>query len=92
MGAAVPVPDITTPQFRNITISDVVCKGAKRAVYFNGLPEMKIRNVALSNIRITSEEGAVFNQTDGLVLDNVQITNTEGEPIRMTAVDNLIRK
>ena len=92
MGAAVPVPDITTPQFRNITISDVVCKGAKRAVYFNGLPEMKIRNVALSNIRITSEEGAVFNQTDGLVLDNVQITNTEGEQIRMTAVDNLIRK
>lgn len=92
MAATVPEVDITTPQFRNITIENVICHGAKRAIYFNGLPEMKIQNVTLRNINMQSEEGAIFNQTNNLTIENVNITNTLGEPFVMTAVDNLIRR
>lgn len=30
--------DETTPAFRNIDINHVICRGARRAAYFNGLP------------------------------------------------------
>lgn len=73
MAAAVPMADETTPQFRDITIENVLCNGAKRAIYFNGLPEMPIQNVTLRNVRMTATEGAVFNKTENLTLDNVVI-------------------
>lgn len=87
------VPDITeeTPVFRNIVIEDVVCKGAKRAVYFNGLPEMKIQNVSLNNIRMQAQQGAFFRYTDGLVLNNVVIDAAEGGSMNFADVDNVVR-
>ncbi len=92
MAAAVPEVTIETPQFQNITITDVICKGAKRAMYFNGLPEMKIKNVSLNNITMESEIGAVIQQTDGLTIENVKIIPTVGEPIIMRYVDNVVQK
>lgn len=90
MGAAIPEVDETTPAFKNITIQNVICKGAKRAIYFNGLPEQKIQNVSLSNIQMNATQGAYFNQTSGLTINNVQITCTEGEPFNLSAsVDNV---
>lgn len=77
MGAAVPAVDETTPQFRNITIQNVICNGAKRAIYFNGLPEMPIQNVTLSNIRMTATEGATFNKTENISLNNVFVNGEE---------------
>ncbi|MBR1808383.1 MAG: glycoside hydrolase family 28 protein [Paludibacteraceae bacterium] len=77
MAAAIPQVDETTPQFRNITISNVICDGAKRAIYFNGLPEMPIQNVALRNIRITATEGATFNKTENITLDDVYVNGEQ---------------
>ena len=34
--------DETTPQFKDIYISQVTCHGAKRAMLFNGLPDMNV--------------------------------------------------
>lgn len=77
MGVAVPPVDETTPQFRNITIENVICNGAKRAIYFNGLPEMPIQNVTLNNIRMTATEGATFNKTENISIDNVIVNGKE---------------
>ena len=44
--ASVPA-DETTPQFRDIYIKDVVCSGAARAMYFNGIPEKNIENIVV---------------------------------------------
>ncbi len=92
MAAAIPEVTIETPQFQNITITDVVCKGAKRAMYFNGLPEMKIKNVSLKNITMEGEIGAVIQQTDGLTIENVSIIPAKGEPIVMRYVENVVQK
>lgn len=81
MAADVPEPDETTPAFRNINIEDVICKGAKRAVYFNGLPEQKIENVTLKNIYMSATEGALFRQTNGLQVSGLHITVEKGEPL-----------
>lgn len=89
MAGAIPEADETTPAFQNITITDVICKGAKTAIYFNGLPEKKITNVNLANIRMSAVRGASFNQTSGLTLKNVEILCEEGEPVTLSeSVEN----
>ena len=88
------VPDITeeTPLFRNIVIEDVVCKGAKRAIYFNGLPEMNIKNVSLNNMRMQAQQGAFFRYTDSLILDNVVVSASEGENMNFADVKNVVQR
>ena len=80
MNAEAPEVSEETPAFRNIVIENVTGTNIKRAIYFNGLPEMKIQNVTLRNITINGKEGAIFRQTDGLIIENVNITAEQGDP------------
>ena len=71
-------------------IEDVKGANIKRAIYFNGLPEMKIQNVTLRNITMSATEGALFRQTDGLIIDNVNITAEQGEAFSLApSVENV---
>ena len=79
MNAEAPEASEETPSFRNIVIENVKGTNIKRAIYFNGLPEMKIQNVTLRNITMNATEGALFRQTNGLIIDNVHIDCTRGE-------------
>lgn len=69
--------DETTPVFRNIDISDVSCVGARRALYFNGLPEMPIKNIKLRNISIKAENEGDFFFCEGIDKENVEISVAE---------------
>jgi hypothetical protein len=73
MNAEAPPVSEETPGFRNIYIEDVLAKDVKTAIYFNGLPEMKIQNVNLKNITMSGERGAIIRQTNGLTVENVNI-------------------
>ena len=73
MGAMVPAVTEETPQFRDITIENVICRNAKRPVYFNGLPEMPIRNVTLKHVRMTGGSNSCFNQIENLTIEDVLI-------------------
>lgn len=84
-----PVPPVTeeTPAFRNMYINDVTCRSAKRAALFNGLPEMPMQNVVISNSRFRADQGITLNHVDGLTLKNVTIDVpgkkiTEGEGVK----------
>jgi polygalacturonase len=46
-----------TPEFRNITISNVNCQGAVRAMQIMGLPEMPVSGIKLEKSVFTSEMG-----------------------------------
>ena len=75
-----PLPvDDTTPCFRNIHISNLVCSNARRALFFNGIPEMPIYGITLDNLDITSQIGAEFIYSRNITLKNVTIHNKEGE-------------
>lgn len=90
---SVDVPPVTeeTPQFRDIYISNVVGSNVARAIYFNGLPEMKIENVNLENISMTCTTGAILRQTNGLRVKNVQLTPKQGEPFVIApTVENIV--
>lgn len=70
-----------TPSFRDIYINDVTCRGAARAAYFNGLPEMPVKNIVISDSRFKATTGMLFNFADGVTLKNVKVSVAEGQPI-----------
>ena len=75
-----PLPvDDTTPCFRNIHISNLVCSNVRRALFFNGIPEMPIDGITLENLDITSQIGAEFIYSRNITLKNVTIHTKEGE-------------
>lgn len=88
------IPEVTeeTPCFRNIYLNDIICHGAKRAIYFNGLPEMPIDNVQMKNSLFVSENGADLNYAKNLLFENVKIKNSKGERVTTNSVNNLIEK
>lgn len=68
-----PAVNEGTPQFRNISMENVICRGAKQAAKFNGIPEMPVLNVTIKNSTFKAQTGFTLNYVDGLTLDNVKI-------------------
>lgn len=79
----------STPVIDGISISGISCTGAARALWLNGLPEMPIRNVVLSNSIISSESGAIINNVDSVTLNNVTINHSTGSRVTATNTVNL---
>ncbi len=72
-----------TPQFRDITIHNVVCSGAHRAMLFNGLPEMPVKGIALDNVSITAATGAMMINADSISLSHVSVMTPAGPVITL---------
>lgn len=70
--------DETTPQFKDIYISGIVCSGASRAMYFNGIPEKNIENIRVEDCVLVSDLGAELRYSSGILLRNVEILQAEG--------------
>lgn len=73
-------PPVTeeTPQFRDIYLENILCRGARTAMWIQGLPEMPIERVTLENVRITARRGALVSDVDRLALSGVELTVEEG--------------
>lgn len=83
-------PPVTkeTPSFRNIYVSNIVSRNARRAMFFNGLPEMNISNINVENAIITSQYGAVICESDGIKFKNVHIIQQTGPALTLQNVKN----
>lgn len=89
---AIPAVTEETPCFRNLFISNITCQGAKRAIYFNGLPEMPLDNLILKNSLFVCEKGAELHYAKNITFDNVKINNSVGDRMVKTDVQNLVEK
>jgi len=81
--------DEGTPAFRDIHISNVVCEGAGRAMYFNGLPEMPVKGIDIRNCRISSRKGIEIFYAEDVTLKNVKVSASEGESVVTGEVKNI---
>lgn len=68
-----------TPQFRSITMEDIVCDGAGSAIALTGLPEMPVNDIRLRNIRIRSTLGARLTNGTNIRFEQVDVKQSEGE-------------
>jgi len=85
--ASVPVSE-ETPCFRNIYVKNLVSHNARRAMYFNGLPEMNISNINLENAVITAHFGAELVEADGVKFTHVDVETKEGPAYILKNVKN----
>ena len=82
------IPAVTeeTPVFRNIYVKNLVSRNARRAMFFNGLPEMNITNINVENATISSKYGATLSESTGVNFKNVQIIPEEGQALTLNNV------
>lgn len=78
-----------TPQFKDIEISDVVVDGANQAVLLQGLPEMNLENVKLSNMVLSADMGITIADATGIEMNNVQLETKDGKAIAMYNVKDV---
>jgi len=71
--AEIPAVNDGTPQFRNFYVSNVVCNGAKEAIFVRGLPEMSIKGIHLDNITIKADKGVDLIEAKDITLKNVTL-------------------
>ena len=83
------VADETTPVFRNIYVKNIVSRNARRAMFFNGLPEMNITGIHVENAEISSLLGAEISESDGITLKNIHIESKQGSALILNNVKNL---
>lgn len=89
MKANVPPVTVETPAFRNIHISNIVCKGSGRAMFFNGLPEMPIDNISVKHVVISdAKEGIVISQAKNVTLEDIRI-ETKGKVLQIKNAENV---
>ena len=82
----IPPVDETTPQFRDIFINDVTSFRSGKALKFNGIPEMPIDNIRVTNSVFTAREGGLLSESKNIVLDNVTIRPAEGPAMTVNNV------
>ncbi len=69
------VPAVTeeTPQFKDIVIKNVTCKGALQAIYLQGLPEMNLENVYLEGLDMIAENGLLCMDAKGVTIKDLHL-------------------
>jgi len=76
------IPPVTeeTPQFRNIFMKNITCRGADQAIYLQGLPELNLENVTMENVDMTAVEGMACIDAKGVKIRNMRLV-TEKKPL-----------
>lgn len=76
-----PVYKVTeeTPEFRNITITNVYARNVGKAILFNGLPEMPVSNVTIDNVRVenAADKTITFNNVKNVKAHRVTVNGVD---------------
>jgi len=78
------IPPVTeeTPQFRNISIKNITCKGALQALYLQGLPELNLENISFENINICAQSGMACIDANGIKFIGLNLVTQDGPVLR----------
>ena len=85
---ALPPVSEETPQFRDIHIENLMCRGANAAIFLQGLPEMPIRDITLRNVSITSRDGVYVMDAEGVEFADVKVVSPAVPLLTELRVDN----
>ncbi len=78
-----------TPVFRNIGISNVTIHGAKKVIEIDGLPEMPITALRLTDILGSGKVGLTARHTEALELHHVQLNVDRGPVFSIETASHL---
>ena len=69
--------DETTPEFRDFHFSDIVCSGAKQAIFVNGLPERPLSGVSFSDCIFTARKGVEVHYAEPISYSHVIVNGKQ---------------
>lgn len=78
-----------TPVFRNIAISNIIVDGAHSLINVEGIPEMPISGLRISNVTGRGRTGLRARYTDNFEISNVQLTPETGPAFEVRDSTNL---
>jgi len=87
--ANIPPVNEETPCFRNLFFKDIVSVNSRRAMFFNGLPEMKISGIQIENVCMSAQFGAKFCESENISLKNIFISPLSGSALSIENVSNM---
>lgn len=70
-----------TPVFRDFYLNNIVCKGAEKAVFIRGIPEMNVRNLQLTNMVLETRKGIECTEVEGISFNNIRLITTDTDPL-----------
>ena len=79
-----------TPQFKNIKISNVVCKGAETAIFVRGLPEMNINNISIEDVSMQAKKGIVCIEGEKITVKNATLITDENVVVSVQDSKSLV--
>jgi len=90
-GTAMKLLPVTeeTPQFKNIFIHDVNCKGAYQGIFLQGLPEMMLENVQLENIKMEADYGLICSDAKNIKIKNLTFKTKNTPAINLKNSTNI---
>jgi polygalacturonase len=71
----------SSPLFRNISFSDIIADGARKAGHIVGLGEQPIAAISFSNVSVRAKRGFICKNADSLSMRNIRCTVEEGPPL-----------
>jgi DNA sulfur modification protein DndE len=86
-----PVTD-RTPRFQKFTIKNVVCHGARQAIFIEGLPEQPVKDIELENITISAQKGVSCIDAEEIQFLNTNILLEEGPVFSIDNARNITIK
>ncbi|MDU1889973.1 MAG: glycoside hydrolase family 28 protein [Dysgonomonas sp.] len=84
----IPAVDETTPAFKDIYVKNLTSRNARRAMFFNGLPEKNIENINVENVVISATIGAEIVESKDIQFKNVKIVPKQGAALILKNVKN----
>ena len=88
---ALPV-DEKTPQFKNIVMKNITIAGAAQAVFLQGLPEMNLENIEISNLLAKADKGVTIIDAKGIKISNAKLDIKESNVIDIFNIKNSVFK
>lgn len=88
---AVPVNE-ETPQFKNIVIKNITIKGAQQAVFLQGLPEMNLENIEITNLKVTAQKGFSIIDANRIKISNAKLDINDTTIFEVYNVKNMLLK
>jgi len=70
--AADPITD-ETPSFKDIYMDNIVSRNAGQSVLLYGLPEMAIKNVNMTNMKLSSDVGVILVDSEEITFKNIDL-------------------
>ncbi|MCM1520026.1 MAG: glycoside hydrolase family 28 protein [Lachnoclostridium sp.] len=85
----IPAVDITTPEFRDIYINNVVSHNSGQSMYFNGLPEKKISGIHVTDSYFSSRRPARIVESEKITIENVTLITPSAPALELENVDDV---